>query len=45
MTKRRSARAAGFTTMEALVASTLTIIMALAILGFFDAQQRAYATL
>jgi type II secretory pathway component PulJ len=34
----------GFGTMEALVASTLSLIVALAIMGFFDAQQRAYAS-
>jgi Tfp pilus assembly protein PilW len=38
-------RQRGFGTMEALVAATLTMIVALAIMGFFDAQQRAYATL
>lgn len=31
--------------MEALVASVLSLIVALAIMGFFDAQQRAYASL
>ena len=31
--------------MEVLVAATLTMIVAFAIMGFFDAQQRAYATL
>jgi hypothetical protein len=31
--------------MEALVAAGLTLVIALAVLGFFDAQQRAYATL
>jgi Tfp pilus assembly protein PilW len=47
MTRRpsRRLRARGFTTMEALVAAVLTLIIAFAVLGFFDAQQRAYATL
>jgi hypothetical protein len=42
--KRRS-RQRGMGTMEVLVASMLTIIVALAIMAFFDAQERAYASL
>ena len=42
---RQRARQHGFGTMEALVASVVTLVVALAILGFFDAQQRAYATM
>jgi len=40
---RRRQRGAG--TMEVLVAAVLTLITALAIMGFFDAQERAYASL
>jgi type II secretory pathway component PulJ len=43
VTRRRRQR--GFGTMEALVASVVTLVVALAILGFFDSQQRAYATM
>lgn len=42
---RRRRSQGGFGTMEALVASVLSLLVALAIMSFFDAQQRAYATL
>jgi hypothetical protein len=42
---RRRSRQRGVGTMEVLVASMLTIIVALAIMSFFDAQERAYASL
>ena len=43
--RHRRARQRGVGTMEVLVASVLTIVIALAIMGFFDAQERAYASL
>jgi hypothetical protein len=43
--RRRRSRQRGAGTMEVLVASVLTIIVALAIMSFFDAQERAYASL
>ena len=42
---QRRRRQRGFGTMETLVAAMLTIVIALAIMGFFDAQERAYASL
>lgn len=41
----RRARQRGAGTMEVLVASVLSLVIALAIMGFFDAQERAYASL
>lgn len=41
--RRRRQRGVG--TMEVLVASVLTLIVAFAIMSFFDAQERAYASL
>ncbi|HWP66293.1 MAG TPA: hypothetical protein VNO26_10310 [Candidatus Limnocylindria bacterium] len=43
--RRRRRRQRGVGTMEALVASLMTIVIALAIMAFFDAQERAYASL
>ena len=43
--RHRRARQRGVGTMEVLVASVLCLIVALAIMGFFDAQERAYASL
>jgi len=41
----RRSRQRGVGTMEVLVASVLTLVVALATMGFFDAQERAYASL
>jgi hypothetical protein len=42
---QRRRRQRGVGTMEVLVASVLTLIVAFAIMSFFDAQERAYASL
>jgi hypothetical protein len=43
--QQRRPRQRGAGTMEVLVAALLTLVVALAIMGFFDAQERAYASL
>ncbi len=44
-TRKRRDRSRGITTMEVLVGSIVSMIVLLAIMGFFDAQQKAFATM